>query len=64
MEKVCTSMARLKSKKVHAVCVCGGGGVITGEIIKAGGEVAVSWMHSIVNMAWKTATVPEDWRKP
>ena len=32
-------------------------------MIKAGGEVAVRCMHSIVNMAWKTGTVPEDWRK-
>ena len=48
VEEVCTSIVRLKSKK--APCVCG----ITGGMIKAGGEVTVRWMHSIVNMAWKS----------
>ena len=56
VEEVRTSIIRLKSKK--APCVCG----ITGGMIKAGGKVTVIWMHSIVNMAWKTRTVPEDWR--
>ena len=57
VEEVCTSIARLKSKKAPSVCG------ITGEMIKASGKVTVRWMHSIVNMAWKTGTVPEDWRK-
>ena len=57
VEEVRTSIARLKSKKAPSVCG------ITGEMIKAGGKVTVRWMHSIVNMAWKTGTVPEDWRK-
>ena len=33
---------------------------ITGKV---GGEVAVRWMRSIRNMAWKTGTTPEDWRE-
>ena len=48
VEEVCTSIVRLKSKKAPGVCG------ITGEMIKTGGEVTVRWMHSIVNMAWKT----------
>ena len=48
VEEVCTSIIRLKSKKAPGACG------ITGGMIKAGGEVTVRWMHSIVNMAWKT----------
>ena len=36
---------------------------ITGEVIKTGGKVAVKWMHSIMNVAWKTETLREEWRK-
>ena len=48
VEEVRTSIIRLKSKKAPGACG------ITGGMIKAGGEVTVRWMHSIVNMAWKT----------
>ena len=57
MEEVCTSIARLKSQKAPGVWG------VTSEMIKAGGEMAVRWMHSIVNVAWKAGSVPEDWRK-
>ena len=32
-------------------------------MLKAGGEVVVLWLHSIVNVAYRTGAVPEDWRK-
>ncbi len=57
LEEVCNSIAKLKSKKAPGVCG------VTGEMLKAGGEVTVRWMHSIVNVAWKGGPVPEDWRK-
>ena len=36
---------------------------ISGEMLKAGGEVVVEWLHRIVNRAWKSGMVPDDWRK-
>ena len=57
MEEVRSSIARLKSKKALVVCR------VTGEMLKAGGEVVVRWLHSIMNVAWRTGVVPEDWRK-
>ena len=57
LEEVRNSIAKLKSKKAPGVCG------VTGEMLKAGGEVTVRWMHSIVTVAWKAGSVPEDWRK-
>ena len=57
LEEVCNSIAKLKSKKAPGMCG------VTGEMLKAGGEVTVRWLHSIVNVAWKAGSVPEDWRK-
>ena len=57
LEEVRNSIAKLKSKKAPGVCG------VTGEMLKAGGEVTVRWMHSIVNVAWEAGSVPEDWRK-
>ena len=33
------------------------------KMMKAEGEVAVRWLCSIANVAWKTGAVPEDWKK-
>ncbi len=57
MEEVRNSIAKLKSKTAPGMCG------VTGEMLKAGGEVTVRWLHSIVNVAWKAGSVPEDWRK-
>ena len=57
LEEVRRNIVKLKSKKAPGVCE------VTGEMLKTGGEIAVRWMHSIVNMAWKSETIPEDWRK-
>ena len=43
LEEVCNSIAKLKSKKAPGVCG------VTGEMLKAGGEVTVKWIHSIVH---------------
>ena len=56
MEEVRNSIAKLKSKKAPGMCG------VTGEMLKAGGEVTVR-MHNIVNVAWKAGSVPEDLRK-
>ena len=36
---------------------------ICGKMLKAGGEVEVEWLHRVVNRAWKSGMVPDDWRK-
>ena len=30
---------------------------------KAGGEVVVQWLHNIIDLAWKSVSVPADWQK-
>ena len=39
--------------------ICG----ITGEMLKAGGDVVVQWLHRIFCVAWGSGTVPANWRK-
>ena len=39
--------------------ICG----ITGEMLKAGGDVVVQWLHRIFCVAWGSGTVPGNWRK-
>ena len=57
LEEVQRSIARLKSRKTPGVCE------VSGEMLKAGGEVVVEWLHRFVNRAWKSGMVPSDWRK-
>ena len=57
LEEVQRSIARLKSRKTPGVCE------VSGEMLKAGGEVVVEWLHRIMNRAWKSGMVPGDWRK-
>ena len=45
LEGVRNSIAKLKSKKAPGLCG------VAGEMLKAGGEVTVRWMHSFVNVA-------------
>ena len=45
VKEMCTSVARLKSKKAP------GARGITVEMIKAGVKVTIGWMHNIMNMA-------------
>ena len=57
LEEVQRGIARLKNRKTPGVCK------ISGEMLKAGGEVVVVWLHRIVNKAWKSSMVPDDWMK-
>ena len=51
------AIARLKRGKAAGVCG------IQGEMVKAGGDTVVRWLHLIFNMVWKTGKAPEDWQK-
>ena len=57
MEEVRFSIQRLKNRKAPGVCG------ITAEMPKAGGEVVVQWLHNIINLAWRSGSVPADWQK-
>ena len=57
MEEVHECIRRLKNRKAPGVCR------ITGEMLKAGGEAVVQWLHKIFCMSWESGTVPADWRK-
>ena len=36
--------------------------VITGDLIKGGGDRVVDWIWRLYNMAFESGVVPEDWR--
>ena len=36
---------------------------ITGEMLKAGSEIVVQWLHKIVDLAWMSGNVPMDRQK-
>ena len=55
MEEVCCSIQRLKNRKAPGVCG------ITEEMSKAGGEVVVQWLHNIINLAWRSVSIPAEW---
>ena len=54
---ISTCIRRLKNRKAPSVCG------ITSEMLKAGGDAVVQWLHKIFCMAWESGTVPADWRK-
>ena len=57
LEEIRRNIGRLKNRKAPGVCG------ISGEMLKAGGDIVVEWMHKIVNTAWRSGKVPGDWRK-
>ena len=57
VEEVRECIRKLKNRKAPGICG------ITGEMLKAGGDVVVQWLHRIFCMAWGSGTVPADWRK-
>ena len=57
LEEIQRSIARLKNRKTPGVCD------ISGEMLKAGAEVVVESLHRIMNRAWMSSMVPDDWRK-
>ena len=36
---------------------------ISGELLKAGGEIVIEWLFKIHNMIWRTGVAPEDWQR-
>ena len=57
VEGVRECIRRLKNRKAPGICE------ITGEIVKAGGDVVVQWLHRIFCVAWGSGTVRADLRK-
>ena len=57
VEEVRECIRRLKNRKTPGICG------ITGEMLKAGGDAVVQWLHRIFCVAWGSGTVPADWRK-
>ena len=57
VEEVRKCIRKLKNRKAPGICG------ITGEMLKAGGDVVVQWLHRIFCVAWGSGTVPADWRK-
>ena len=57
VEEVRCSIQRLKNRKAPGVCG------ITAEMPKAGGEVVVQWLHNIIDLAWRSVSIPADWQK-
>ena len=51
--------AIVRLKRGKAAGVCG----IQGEMLKAGGDTIVRWLHIIFNVVWETGKAPEDWQK-
>ena len=56
-EEIRRCVGKLKKRKAEGVCG------ISGELLKAGGEVVIEWLSSIYNMVWRTGAVPEDWQR-
>ena len=48
-----------KMKSGKAAGLCG----INAEMLKAGDSVVVKWQYRIVDIAWATGEVPEDWKR-
>ena len=57
VEEVEAAIGKMKSGKVAGLCG------INAEMLKAGDSVVVKWLHRIVNIAWATGEVPEDWKR-
>ena len=57
MEEVCSSIWRLKKGKAPGICG------VTGEMLKASGRVVVQWLHKVIDLTWRSGSVPMDWQK-
>ena len=44
----------MKTEEWEAPGVCG----ITGEVLKAGSEIVIQWLHKIVDLAWMGGNIP------
>ena len=56
-EEIRRAIARLKRGKAAGVCG------IQGEMLKAGGDTVVRWLHIIFNIVWEKGKAPEEWQK-
>ena len=56
-EEIRRGVGKLKKGKAEGVCG------ISGELLKAGGEVVIEWLFKIYNMVWRTGVAPEDWQR-
>ena len=56
-DKIRKGVGKLKKGKAEGVCG------ISGELLKAGGEVVIEWMSWIYSMVWRTGVAPEDWQR-
>ena len=56
-EEIKRGIGKLKEGKGEGVCG------ISGELLKAGGEVVIKWLFKIYNMVWRTGVAPEDWQR-
>jgi len=55
LEEVSFAIRKLKIGKSAGV------DEIRSEFLKSSGEAGIMWVHRLVNAAWKSGTVPEDW---
>ena len=56
-EEIRRAIARLKKGKAAAVCG------IQGDMLKAGEDTVVRWLHITFNIVWEEGKAPEDWQK-
>ena len=56
-EEIRKSVGKLKKGKAGGVCE------ISGELLKAGGEVVIKWMTVIYSLVWGTGVAPMDWQR-
>ena len=57
LEEVRKGLGQLKDGKAPGVC-----GVYA-EMLKAGGDAAILWLHTLICSVWNTGVVPPDWKK-
>ena len=56
-EEIRKSVGKLKKGKAGGVCE------ISGELLKAGGEVVIKWMTVMYSLVWGTGVAPMDWQR-
>ena len=57
-EEIRRGVGKLKKGKAEGVCG------ISGELLKAGGEVVIEWLFKIYNMVWRTGTESHHCARP
>jgi len=54
--EVATALRRMKYNKAAGICN------IPAELLKYGGSSCTEWLTRIFQVAWRTGTIPEDWK--